>query len=211
MNKNHIINANLPLLIKVIEKTGYNRYNLRFGNINLSTKSMLNLEINQEYYANIDSQSSGVIKISNLVKRQNPTIYLKDGKNLIEKIAQNNDISWLFDYIKNKLANSATEYEFQIYSNMILALNEGIVVVPFLYENMGAMIQIKQSSVTELFFIISTYPPFILKANGAKFISVKSPYRNFSRLIGKALKCEEEVGKVSMFWGKKENFLDYKG
>ena len=37
------LNASLPISIKVAEKTGYNRYNLKMGNKILSTKSMKNL------------------------------------------------------------------------------------------------------------------------------------------------------------------------
>ena len=42
------LNASLPISIKVAQKTGYNRYNLKMGNKILSTKSMKSLDVDGE-------------------------------------------------------------------------------------------------------------------------------------------------------------------
>ena len=50
---NTIINASLPVIIEVLEKTSWWRYNLRFGKRILSTKSQRGLQVGELYVANV--------------------------------------------------------------------------------------------------------------------------------------------------------------
>lgn len=205
-----IINAALPVIIKVIDHTSWNRYKLKFGATTLSTKSMVPLEVGSEYFANINSQNGGVISINSLTKRQNDN-YLENGIELIENLLQNGDISWFKDKIKNELINSKSRSEFEIYSQMLLALKDGVISVPFFYENRYCICQIKFAPKTQFYLMFGSFAPLLAFIENAKFNKIITPYSSFSKALGKALKCEYLVEKIEPLWQKKENFVDFKG
>ncbi|QQF51560.1 hypothetical protein [Campylobacter fetus] len=207
----NVINASLPVIIKVIEKTGYNRYHLKFGSKTVSTKSEPKLEVGEEYFANIRSQSGGVININGLIKRENIGEYLENGSELLEKILSNRNISWLIPYIKTKLANPKNENEFLIYSNMILALNDGVINVPFFYEKRSGLAQIKLGEEILFYLLFSNFAPIIASIKNGRILTVQSAYLSFSKTLGEALGCEYKKADIRPFWVKKSNFLDFKG
>lgn len=206
-----IINSSLPIIIKVLEKTGYHRYNLKFGNKNLSTKSLKELEIGSEYYANINSQSGGVININGLIKRNVISEFLDDGTDLLQKVLNSKSLEWLFNFIKLKLANSLNEKEFKIYTDMVLALNEHIISIPFLYEKEGALIQIELSKIIGVYLDFDRFVPFKALIKNGKFIKIASAYPNFNKTLSEALNCPYDNIFVEAFWSKKGNLLDFKG
>lgn len=205
-----IINAALPVIIKVIEQTSWNRYKLKFGATTLSTKSMVGLEVGSEYYANIGSQNGGVIGINGLVKRQNDD-YLENGVELLENLLQNGDISWLKNKIKNELINPKSQNEFIIYSQMLLALRDSVISVPFFYENRYGLCQIKFSSQTMLYLMFGSFAPLLAEIKNAKFNQIITPYSSFSKALGNAFGCEYLVEKIQPLWQNKANFVDFKG
>ena len=81
-----MINSSLPVIIKVLEQTRFNRYNIKFGTKTISTTSYKDLEVGSEYYANIGSQSGGMISINSLIKRE-----IINLKNKNEKLNQENN------------------------------------------------------------------------------------------------------------------------
>ena len=95
-----MINSSLPVIIKVLEQTRFNRYNIKFGTKTISTTSYKELDVGSEYYANIGSQSGGIISINSLTKRELIEPVLADGVSLIEMVANSKDLSWLIPYIK---------------------------------------------------------------------------------------------------------------
>lgn len=209
-NSTAIINASLPVIIKVIEKTGYNRYNLKFGSKFLSTKSQRDLEVGGEYFANIGSQSGGVININGLIKRQSHHC-LEDGASLVEYLLANGDLDLFAKEIKNRLATAKNSTNFSIYASMILALESGIISVPFLYENRYALIQIKLGDPLELYLLFDNFAPFKALISEGKFIKITTPYKSFSSAFYNIFGCTCEVGNVEPFWQQKENFLDFRG
>ena len=82
-----ILNTSLPVSIKVVEKTGYNRYILEFNEKKLNTKSMKNLKIGGQYWGEISSGSENIV-IQNLYEKPNfiPANTLLNGIDLIERL-----------------------------------------------------------------------------------------------------------------------------
>lgn len=206
-----IINSSLPVIIKVLEKTGFKRYNLKFGNTNLSTRSELELDVGSEYFTNISSQSGGVIKINKLIKRDFVGQYLPEGIDLLEKILTSKELDWLLPFIKQSLANATNETEFKVYLKMLLALNEGVINIPFIYANKSALAQIKLGDKLGFFLVFDRFAPFIAYIGGGEFVNFITPYKSFANALQEAFGCKCEVGDVAPFWVKKKNFLDFKG
>ena len=197
-----MINSSLPVIIKVLEQTRFNRYNIKFGTKTISTTSYKDLEVGSEYYANIGSQSGGMISINSLTKREIIKPVLDDGINLIEMVASSQDLSWLISYIKSKMANSISKDEFSIYADMIMALNENILHIPFYYDNRSALIQIRLDKNPKIYLIFSLFAPIIISIKDGKIRLVSSPYASFSKALADELKCEFEIKSVSPLWQK---------
>lgn len=197
-----MINSSLPVIIKVLEQTRFNRYNIKFGTKTISTTSYKDLEVGSEYYANIGSQSGGMISINSLIKREIIKPVLDDGINLIEMVASSQDLSWLIPYIKSKMANSISKDEFSIYADMIMALNENIFHIPFYYDNRSALIQILLGKNPKIYLIFSLFAPIIISIKDGKIRLVSSPYASLSKALADELKCEFEIKSVSPLWQK---------
>lgn len=197
-----MINSSLPVIIKVLEQTRFNRYNIKFGTKTISTTSYKDLEVGSEYYANIGSQSGGMISINSLIKREIIKPVLDDGINLIEMVASSQDLSWLIPYIKSKMANSISKDEFSIYADMIMALNENILHIPFYYDNRSALMQIRLDKNPKIYLIFSLFAPIIISIKDGKIRLVSSSYVSLSKALADELKCEFEIKSVSPLWQK---------
>lgn len=197
-----MINSSLPVIIKVLEQTRFNRYNIKFGTKTISTTSYKDLEVGSEYYANIGSQSGGMISINSLIKREIIKPVLDDGINLIEMVASSQDLSWLIPYIKSKMANSISKDEFSIYADMIMALNENILHIPFYYDNHSALMQIRLDKNPKIYLIFSLFAPIIISIKDGKIRLVSSSYASLSKALADELKCEFEIKSVSPLWQK---------
>lgn len=197
-----MINSSLPVIIKVLEQTRFNRYNIKFGTKTISTTSYKDLEVGSEYYANIGSQSGGMININSLIKREIIKPVLDDGINLIEMIANSQDLSWLIPYIKSKMANSISKDEFSIYADMIMALNENILHIPFYYDNRSALMQIRLDKNPKIYLIFSLFAPITISIKDGKIRLVSSLYASLSKALADELKCEFEIKSVSPLWQK---------
>lgn len=197
-----IINSSLPVIIKVLEQTRFNRYNIKFGTKTISTTSYKDLEVGSEYYANIGSQSGGMISINSLTKREIIKPVLDDGVALIEMVASSQNLSWLIPYIKSKMANPISKDEFSIYADMIMALNENILHIPFYYDNRSALIQILLGKNPQIYLIFSLFAPMIISIKDGKIRLVSSPYVSLSKALADELGCEFEIKQVSPLWQK---------
>lgn len=197
-----MINSSLPVIIKVLEQTRFNRYNIKFGTKTISTTSYKDLDVGSEYYANIGSQSGGVISINSLTKREIIEPVLADGVSLIEMVANSKDLSWLIPYIKTKMSNSLSKDEFSIYADMIMALNENILHIPFYYDNRSALIQISLNKNPKIYLIFSLFAPVIISIKDGKFNLISSQYPSLSKALASELKCEFEIKNISPLWQK---------
>ncbi len=207
-----MINAALPVIIEVAEHTGFNRYNLRFGKKTLSTRSYTTLEVGEEYYANIGTQSGGVIGINTLTPRPKGA-YLQGGASLLEELLANGDANEFRAKIKAALADTKDANEFRAYSQMLLALGEGVISVPFFYENRYALAQFKFENALkgEFYLLLGSFAPLLARFEDGAITRVATPYESFSKPLGEALGCEWAVAKIAPLWSEKKNFLDFEG
>ncbi|ARR00786.1 hypothetical protein [Campylobacter porcelli] len=197
-----MINSSLPVIIKVLEQTRFNRYNIKFGTKTISTTSYTDLEVGSEYYANIGSQSGGVISINSLTKRSIIEPVLDGGANLIEMVANSQNLSWLISHIKNKMANPVSKDEFSIYADMIMALNENILHIPFYYDNRSALLQIQLNKNPKIYILFSIFAPLIISIKDGKFNLISSQYPSLGKALASELKCEFEIKAVAPLWQK---------
>ncbi|MEE3704324.1 hypothetical protein V2I29_01830 [Campylobacter sp. CX2-8023-23] len=197
-----MINSSLPVIIKILEQTRFNRYNIKFGTKTISTTSYTDLEVGSEYYANIGSQSGGVISINSLTKRSIIEPVLDGGANLIEMVANSQNLSWLISHIKNKMANPVSKDEFSIYADMIMALNENILHIPFYYDNRSALLQIQLNKNPKIYLLFSIFAPLIISIKDGKFNLISSQYPSLGKALASELKCEFEIKAVAPLWQK---------
>lgn len=197
-----MINSSLPIIIKVLQKTRYDRYNIKFGTKTVSTKSLKELEIDSEYFANIGSQSAGMININSLIKRDEIKPVLQDGVELIQNIINSKDLLWLKPYIKNKMANTDSKDEFSIYSDMIMALNENIIHIPFFYNSRSALMQISLNAKMQIYLLFSIFAPVIISLRDGQIDIVKTPYPNLGKALADELKCQYQTQATAPLWQK---------
>lgn len=229
-----MINASLPVLIEVLEKTSWWRYNLRFGTRIVSTKSQKSLEVGAKYYANIRTQSGGIININSLFKRPDG-VGLNDALSLVERVfasisyeqnqanfntqnsknmqnLQNADFSWLFDEIKNRLLACKSVSDFEILCDMLLALKNGVISLPFAYDGFYCLAQMRAfSNALELYLLFGKFAPLIVRIRDGAFIGVATPYDSFSALLAKELKCEVFQTQIMPFYSQNSGIFNLKG
>ena len=229
-----MINASLPVLIEVLEKTSWWRYNLRFGTRIVSTKSQKSLEVGAKYYANIRTQSGGIININSLFKRPDG-VGLNDALSLVERVfasisyeqnqanfntqnsknmqnPQNADCSWLFDEIKNRLLACKSVSDFEILCDMLLALKYCVGSLACAYDGFYCLAQMRAfSNALELYLLFGKFAPLIVRIRDGAFIGVATPYDSFSALLAKELKCEVFQTQIMPFYSQNSGIFNLKG
>jgi len=143
-------NAALPLKVEVLKRVDPLKYLLKIGNATLVTKSRNELEIGGKYWAMLQKSSTGTILISNLKKQPEfleglKNIELPKFDEIKEILAKKNPPSELKEFILEKMALSSSKGEFFIYSNMLLSLHNGVVTLPYLYEDRESFMQFKKN------------------------------------------------------------------
>lgn len=208
---NTIINASLPVIIEVLEKTSWWRYNLRFGARTLSTKSQVPLEVGALYYANINTTAGGVISINTLEKRPSGA-YIEGAEQILESVIQTGDITPAFEAIKNALALCDNASSFELLCQSLLALNSGVLSLPFYYNNLYSLAQIKSfEKGLELYLLFGSFAPLLARIKGGKISQIITPYASFSLALSTALGVKTSVAKVEPFYKGSKNILDFKG
>lgn len=208
---NTIINASLPVIIEVLEKTSWWRYNLRFGARTLSTKSQVPLEIGALYFANINHADGGVISINSLKKRPNDA-FIAGGEQILEQVIESGDMSLAFEMLKNRLALCDNASEFDTLCATLVALNSGVLSLPFYYENLFCQAQIKSSGAgIDFYLLFGSFAPFIAHIENAKITHISTPYESFSRALSKVFACDYETKDINPLWVNNKNILDFKG
>ena len=159
------INSSLPLSILVSQKIGFNRYILNFANRNLNTKSAKELNVGSRYWGEVQSQGENIV-IKNLYEK--PRILdedvLADGLNLIENLIENENLSWLYDHLFKSLSEAKTKDEMKVLAKMLFALQENVVHIPFIYNGINGVFQLKkEESDMKIFLIFSNFAPLIFK------------------------------------------------
>ena len=208
---NTIINASLPIIIEVLEKTSWWRYNLRFGKRILSTKSQRELEIGELYFANVGKDQGGVININKLIKRQRG-VYISGAQGWIERIVDSGETDFLFDELKTRLALCDDALSFDALLESLMALQKGIVSLPFVYDELFCLFQLRQNGAKcELYLLFSSFAPIIISIESGQIVEAQSPYASLSAALAKALKVKAAVADTKPFFTASKNILDFKG
>ena len=208
---NTIINASLPVIIEVLEKTSWWRYNLRFGKRILSTKSQRELEIGELYFANVGKDQGGVININKLIKRQRG-VYISGAQGWIERIVDSGETDFLFDELKTSLALCDDALSFDALLESLMALQKGIVSLPFVYNELFCLFQLRKNGVKcELYLLFGSFAPIIIGIESGQIVEAQSPYASLSAALAKALKVKAAVADTKPFFTASKNILDFKG
>lgn len=207
------INSSLPLSILVSQKIGFNRYILNFANRNLNTKSAKELNVGSRYWGEVQSQGENIV-IKNLYEK--PRILdedvLADGLNLIENLIENENLSWFYDHLFKSLSEAKTKDEMKVLAKMLFALQENVVHIPFIYNGINGVFQLKkEEDDIKIFLIFSNFAPLIFKFKDENLYEIATPFSNVASLLKREFSANITVRNVSALWSKKEQIIDIKG
>ena len=207
------INSSLPLSILVSQKIGFNRYILNFANRNLNTKSAKELNEGSRYWGEVQSQGENIV-IENLYEK--PRILdedvLADGLNLIENLVKNENLLWLYSYLFKSLSEAKTKDEMKVLAKMLFALQENVVHIPFIYNGINGVFQLKkEEDDIKIFLIFSNFAPLIFKFKDEAMCEITTPFNNVASLLKREFSTNITVQNVSALWSKKEQIIDIKG
>lgn len=138
-------NSSLPLSLSVIQKLTPQRYKLKLGTQIISTKSLTPLKVGHKYWANFTKTKDGILNINNLFEK--PKILQNDINflhvkylNGLKNMANAKDFkSWVL----KSLQTCEDQNSFKILCDILLALNENIIHLPFKTDFKTYLIQIK--------------------------------------------------------------------
>ncbi len=145
-------NAILPVNIDVKEKIDPTRYLLQIGKREISTKSLIDLEVGSKYWGVLkEDMRTNSINLSNLLKKPK-LLNLKNQINLphfskeafLALISKENPKSELKALMLQSLANANSKSDFVILSNMLLALNENVFSFVLKEDNKNALFQLRK-------------------------------------------------------------------
>ena len=207
------LNASLPISIKVAEKTGYNRYNLKMGNKILSTKSMKSLDVDGEYWGEIASGTENIV-IRNLFKKPSLSYAAPEGLALIERLISESDLNWFYEYIFNNISAVDSRETFENLAQMLLALQKNIINISFVYNGVKGVFQMKfdGARISQIYLIFSNFPPIIFTLKGAEIISAQTPFEKVARLLQGEFDCETQTTQnIAAFFDPSGKIIDFKG
>ena len=207
------INSSLPLSILVSQKISFNRYILNFANKNLNTKSAKELNVGSKYWGEVQSQGENIV-IKNLYEK--PRILdedvLADGLNLIENLIENENLSWFYDHLFKSLSEAKTKDEMKVLAKMLFALQENVVHIPFIYNGINGVFQLKkEGNDMKIFLIFSNFAPLVFKFKDEVLYEIATPFNNVASLLKGEFNANITVQNVSALWSKKEQIIDIKG
>lgn len=167
-------NSTLPISIKVLSQSGPLRYLLELGNTKISTKSLKDLEIGAKYWGELNNSGENSISLSNLIKKprllqlKKPAMFF-DVK-VFEELANTPNFKKEFKtLIIENLSKTTTKDDFVFLTNLLIALDENIYIIPYLAQNQYNMFQFKHKK---------------LKKPNKKEVSKIDFYATFSNLGG---------------------------
>lgn len=204
-----LINSTLPIHMKVIAKSGFNNYTLMLNHRQISTKSLIELEMGAEYLAELYTSKGGVITFKNLYKK--PYIaFFDEGLALIVKLLEEPNFDFKA-FVMEALINAKDTTQFRIYKEMLFASFENIYHIPFVFENKPCLFQLKcgdEMSELYLFFSVFGNLKLILTHEQSELHTPFFKVVNFlSQHLG--MPVIQEKGIHTLFEFKKR--LDFKG
>lgn len=168
-NNNLRFNGSLPISITVLKSLGLDRYKLLLGTKNFTTKSQRKLEHGAKYWGSFGEGKNGIVTISNLIKKptflQNEEYFLDiECTEFLSQIIQvESPISTFKEWILENLEKEETKKtKFSIFTQMLLALKEGIIHLPLKQEGNLNILQLKTSyNQTEFYCAFENLGPMV--------------------------------------------------
>ncbi len=152
---NKEINASLPMLLRILDKKGVDKYIVQLGKLLIETQSNKELSVGSNYWANVKQGKDGLI-ISDLIKQPKILENLSharlklssnDLKELIDDAHKGGKtIESVFkDFLLDKLPIATSRQEFIELSNLLIALQNGIFSMVIKENNeKESLVQIKK-------------------------------------------------------------------
>ncbi|WP_291953255.1 hypothetical protein [Campylobacter sp.] len=205
----NIINSTLPVKMQILEKKSYNRYVLLLNTKRLETKSMIELEVGQEYLAEV-YENKGVISFRNLLKKPNIKLF-EDGIFIIEKLLEYGDENfWYKKYITQKIIESKNFYEYEIYKEMFFAFFEKIYHIPFVYESQRALFEAKKNGKNvEVYLYLEIFGALKIYISDGKITRIQTPFAKVAQFLQEYFNFEVISALSPMFVFKR--LMDIKG
>ncbi|MCW1360086.1 hypothetical protein [Campylobacter sp. CCS1377] len=203
-----LINSTLPIHIKVLEKSGYNNYTLLLNHKKIQTKSLIDLDEQSEYLAELYTTKEGILQFKNLYKK--PEIsYFAQGLDLIVRLLEY-DLDFK-NYILEQLINCNEKQDFLVYKEMLFASLEGIYHIPFIYEDKKCLFQLKfNEEKCELYLYFSVFGALKIIFNEQN-MQIFSPFAKvqifLSQYLEKEVIQEQKINALFVF----KKLLDFKG
>ncbi|MCD8212713.1 MAG: hypothetical protein LUC34_01425, partial [Campylobacter sp.] len=164
------------------------------------------------YWGEIESSVENII-IRNMFEKPDFLDFeaLSNGLWLIENLISQPNLSWFYEHISNTLSVTKNKEEFRIYAKMLAALQEKIIHIPFIYNEISGLFQLKiEQNISGVYLVFSNFAPIIFNFND-EFINVTTPFRNVANLLKNEFECEISVRNVLPFWNKNDKIVDFKG
>lgn len=130
------INSTLPMLLRILDKKGADKYLVQLGKLIIETKSDKPLKVGTNYWANVRQGKDGLV-ISDLIKQ--PKIMENLSKSHIKLTSKelsellndankaNKHIDSVFkDFLLERLPFASSRQEFLELSNLLIALQNGV-------------------------------------------------------------------------------------
>ncbi|MCK9257302.1 MAG: hypothetical protein M0P02_04425 [Sulfurospirillaceae bacterium] len=144
-------NASLPISIDVLERIGYQRYKLKVGHKQMSTRSMKYLEKGEKYWGNFSETKGGILTINNLKKKpaimQDSENFLNiDSLQFLDELLNSNEFALEFKkFLLHALKNCNDNKDFFTLTSMLLALHAGIIHLPLLIDDKIFLLQWREN------------------------------------------------------------------
>ncbi len=145
-------NSVLPVTIDVIEKNTQNQYMLKIGNKEISTKSVMDLDVGGKYWGVMkEDPQLNTVSLSQLLKK--PKLLQMQRKDFLpelteaklqELITKENPKTELKAVLLERLSQAVSKNEFMTLTNMIAALNENVFTMVLKEGNQNTMFQFKK-------------------------------------------------------------------
>ncbi len=180
-------NSALPVSIEVLSKVSLNRYELSVGRQVMKTKSLAPLNIGARYWGNFSKNKEGMLCISDLklkpkVLQDELNFFELNSWDTVEQICTNGT-SFLKNWILDMLAQTQNKQDFLTLTSMLLALNDGIVHLPFKINNRPFLIQYKTLNKNLLHFYLAYDTMGAIKGEIGSEIRMKVLYKKSANLF----------------------------
>ena len=227
----HKINSTLPIKIEVVSKLYGIKYMLKLGNVETETKSLKDLQVGMNYWGVMKKSSGNSIMLSNLTPQPKILEFARffdmDFRDL-QKIMSDSSGD-IFKNLKNeimtKLAGSNDRNEFWFWTNVLISMQQGVVTLPFRYEDKEFLMQLKKRYAKDVLDFYATFPNLgevegMIKAfNKELFLELKVQFPSVKALLQRESKELEGVtltkivvdDKIKPLYEFNNTLLDLKG